>query len=113
MTLKKLFPTLFAFALLNGCSAIDIKDAEWCGDVGNSGAACYHTLSDEEREISKAQWDQERFGMLCTKPENFANWKEAILKLCKESNRCSFEDQALIEKNSENLEEFKQKLVTP
>lgn len=104
---------MFVSAWLSGCGGVEIKDAEWCGDVGSAGASCYHTLSDAERDIPKDQWDKERFGMLCTQPENFANWKEAILQLCKQYGRCTFDEQQLIEKNEARVQDFKQKLITP
>lgn len=64
--------------------------------MGSAGASCFHTLSDESRDIDKSTWDEERFGMVCTKAENFANWKAAILKLCKASHGCTYEDRRMI-----------------
>lgn len=75
----------------NSCSNVMIKNAEWCGDAGSLGALCFHTLSDDEREMTKEQWDAERFGMICTKSENFAEWKTAILKLCRKNPICTYE----------------------
>jgi hypothetical protein len=75
---------------------VQISDSEWCGDAGSLGASCFHTLSDQERDIEKDQWDQERFGMVCTSAETLAEWKAAILKLCKDTKRCDYETKKKI-----------------
>lgn len=77
---------------LNSCSVVKIKDGEWCADAGREGASCFNTLSDNSRDISKEDWDKERFGMICTKSENFADWKKSILQLCKMAGkRCRYD----------------------
>jgi len=86
---------------------VEIKDGEWCGDMGEDGAACFHTLSPDQRDIPKPEWDKERFGMICTRAENFANWKASILKLCeKKKNRCSFEFKQRVMELSERADNF-------
>lgn len=90
MTFTQLSLTLFASLLLSGCLKVVIPDTEWCGDMGQDGAYCVHTLNDTTRQVPKAAWDQERFGMLCTTSDTFASWKAALEKLCRDS-RCSFE----------------------
>lgn len=77
--------------LLSSCGTVVIKDQEDCGDMGSLGATCFHTLSSETRDIPKAQWDDERFGMVCTKASNIADTKAAIEKLCSVSNDCTYE----------------------
>jgi hypothetical protein len=77
--------------MASSCGSIQIKDAEWCGDMGSEGAYCFHTISNEARGLEKPDWDKERFGMVCTNPANFANWKEAILKLCEQTKNCTYE----------------------
>jgi len=60
--------------------------------MGQQGASCFNTISDDSRNIEKDAWDKERFGMLCTKSDSFANWKEAIQKLCKlAGKRCKYD----------------------
>ena len=61
--------------------------------MGQLGASCFHTLSDDEREISLPEWDEERFGMICAKASDFASWKAALLKLCKLTKRCTYEEK--------------------
>lgn len=97
---------LFAFVLL-GCEKVQIKDAEVCGDAGEYGATCFHTQNDQERKLTKEEWDKERFGKLCTDAENYANWKEAMLKLCNRTKRCTYEEQLYIEAFGRKVDEWK------
>ena len=80
---------LLSFAL-SSCSRVKIKNHEWCADLGDMGADCFQTLSDEKRYPEKEQWDKERFGMLCTSSDTFADMKEIILKLCQVSKKCDY-----------------------
>ncbi len=73
---------------LSSCTVL-VKDIEVCADNG-SGANCFHTLSEDSRDLNAADWAKERIGELCVSPDAFANWKEAILKLC-DSQNCTFE----------------------
>jgi hypothetical protein len=100
--------SLLLFALtLSSCTSVKLTDNEWCGDLGSLGASCFHTLSDDSRDVEKAKWDEERVGMLCTNSDSFANWKAAILKLCKETKMCTYEQKEMIEKLSARVESFK------
>lgn len=66
--------------------------------MGALGASCFHTLSDENRRIDKEPWDLERVGLVCGKAEAFADWKKAILKLCKKTKACTFEEKRMLKK---------------
>lgn len=59
--------------------------------MGAQGATCFHTLSTAARDLSKAQWDAERFGQLCTQAKNFADLKALVEKLCNQSGRCDYD----------------------
>lgn len=59
--------------------------------MGDHGAYCFDSLADNEREVSKQDWDNERFGMICTKAENYAEIKKVLMQLCSQTN-CKFED---------------------
>lgn len=89
MNSKLIYISLLACAL-SGCTVL-IHDAEFCGDAGPLGASCFHLLTDDARDIAKPQWDTERFGMICTSGDNFANWKAELLKLCDGDKNCTFE----------------------
>lgn len=58
-----------------------------------------NTLNSDSREISKEVWDKiaigpdHRFGKVCTSGDNFADIKDALLKLCKASKRCTYNEK--------------------
>lgn len=87
---KKLLLILLSLSI-SSCAHVVIKDSEWCADNGDSGASCFHTLSEKSRDISKEEWDHERVGQICAKPDVFADLKSALLQLCLKNKRCSFE----------------------
>lgn len=89
------------------CAKMKIKDAEWCADMGSLGATCVNTLSEGSRDIEKAKWDEERFGQVCTQPENFAEWKATILKFCSKYRVCSYEFKKKLESVDQKLEALK------
>lgn len=96
--------------LLSSCARVKISDGEFCGDLGSDGATCFKTLSGETRDISPSDWDEERFGMVCSDSGTFAEWKAAIKKLCAYSRRCTYEDKKSIENFGINIENFKVKI---
>jgi hypothetical protein len=106
---KSVFVLLFVF-LLNSCAKVPIKNSEWCGDLGSEGASCFNTLNDNSRDISKEEWDQERIGMICTKPQTFQELQSAILKLCKASKRCTYENKKIIFNFIKNIEAIEDNL---
>jgi len=54
--------------------------------------------------VTKEAWEKERFGKLCTSPEAFGNLKAAILKLCDETQRCTFEQMEVLKTLSRKIE---------
>jgi hypothetical protein len=78
--------------------------------MGQYGAACFNTMDSDSRELSKYEWDKERFGQLCMTAETFADWKGVIEKLCSQSDRCRQEEEAAIEDFFSKVEEFNGKL---
>ena len=97
--------------LLNSCAKVEIHDGEFCGDMGDDGAICYHTLTPETREIMKADWDVERFGQICTSASTFADWKETIEKLCSSTKRCTYEQQQAVFQFFKNLDVLTDKAI--
>lgn len=83
-----------------------IKNAEWCGDMGDLGASCFMTHSQDSRDLSKEDWDKERFGQLCTSADTFANIKTAIQKLCYQTKKCTIEQKKLIKELETKIETF-------
>lgn len=94
----------------SGCGKVEIRDHEVCGDKGELGASCFHMLSDRSRKLTKGQWELERFGQLCMKAEAYANFKEALLKLCQKTGRCSFEEIKQIEAIGDLVETFEKEI---
>ncbi len=101
MRLKILF---IMTAMLSGCATVEVKNHEFCGDMGELGASCFNTLTADTRAISKAEWDIERVGMVCERAEVFADWKTVILKLCHKSKACRYQALENLEKLFNNVE---------
>jgi hypothetical protein len=98
---------ILSVSLAVSCARFPIKNTEWCGDLGDEGASCFQTNNEMRRDISKEEWDQERFGMLCTKSENFAEWQAIILKLCRAAgNRCTYDSKKKIVSFFGKVKEF-------
>lgn len=93
---KRLFLCSFVLTA-SSCATVLIKDQVWCADEGHLGADCYHTLTQEHLTLTKAQWDDARFGQVCTSANNFADIKGQLEKLCHESRRCSYEQVKALE----------------
>ena len=90
-----------------------ISNQEWCGDMGDLGASCFNTLNDKTRDIEKAQWDEERFGMICGTPSVFADTKRTILQLCETSKKCVYDEaQNVVYFYNQNLNGQKARTVT-
>jgi hypothetical protein len=93
MTLEKRVKlwTVLSVAVINlSCAHYKVYDKEVCGDLGDYGAHCNHTLVDKPRDIPKAQWDRERVGMLCLTSEGFNDTETVIDQFCQDNPRCDF-----------------------
>lgn len=88
--------------VLAGCGSVPIHDQEWCGDLGDQGAYCFHTMTTDERAIVKAAWDQERRHMVCTLADNFADTKATLEKLCQKT-KCTYVEKKQLQAFFENL----------
>lgn len=97
---------MILFALTVSCGKVKIKDSEFCGDMGPEGATCFRLLSDESRTLTASEWEQERFGMICSKSKAFLNFKTSILKLCNITKRCTYEQRQTAKKLGENIDAF-------
>lgn len=82
-------------SLFAASCSITLPDTEFCADLGSEGAACFHTFSETERLVPQPEWDNERFGMICTQSASFAQWKATIEKLCRDT-RCSKKEREAI-----------------
>ncbi len=89
---------------LTKCSKVKISDAEIFGDMGELGAAGVKILSGAERDLTKEEWDKERYGMICTSQDNYKEWRANLEKLCKESKLCTYEVKTQMEDVFHNVE---------
>lgn len=95
---------MLSFSILTSCQHIQIKDQEWCGDMGYMGASCFHTLTEKKRNIDPIGWADQRFGWLCTSPQQFGEMKSELLRLCNLSKKCTYEDERALEALDQKLE---------
>lgn len=96
---------LFCLVLV-GCSGVTIENHEWCVIAGNDGAYCFHTISEEERELTKSEWDAVSPGWIAGSPEAFGNLKTVVEQLCSDpKTNCSYEK---IERMNKVLEKVKE-----
>lgn len=107
ISMKSKINFVILLSFLSSCSQVPIKNTEWCGDLGQYGASCFNTDNEETRDIPLPEWNEERFGMLCTNAKNFSEWKKVILKLCKlPGARCTYADRQKAHKVEEKIETF-------
>lgn len=85
---------------------IVIQDHELCGDKGPLGASCFHMLSDQNRKLSFDDWATARYGQICMQADAFANLKAALLKLCAESDRCTWQEIQAVELVAKRMTKF-------
>ena len=92
---------------LNSCASVKIYDDVWCVDRGKYGAKCFHQLSDGEFSLDKYEWDQLRVAQICTRTKKrgiaYAHMKNAIEKLCADTNRCTLEQKKFIQDINKKL----------
>lgn len=79
--------------------------------MGTQGASCVHTLSTMKEDIPEPEWDDVRFGMLCTSADNFADIKTEIEKLCSVSGKCTYDMKAQIKNFFDNVATLKIKAM--
>jgi len=75
-------------------------DEEVVADLGAAGGYAVHTLTDQTRDIPKAEWDRERVGYLCVNSTAFNDAQTALDQLCQETNLCDYQTRDAIQKAS-------------
>jgi hypothetical protein len=93
---KTLLIGLLTAIALSGCGHVTIYDKEVCGDLGEYGAHCAHTLVDKKRDISKANWDQMRVGYLCMDSMAYNDTETSIDQFCATSKLCDYKTREQI-----------------
>ena len=98
-SLKTLLAILFV-STLSSCARVKISDDPWCADAGKFGAECFYTVSNREFSLDKFQWDKLRVGQICSATQEpgmgFMHLKNALEKLCADSNRCTKEQKEIV-----------------
>ena len=101
--------TMMAIALtLVSCTSVYIKDQAWFVDKGILGAVEIHTLKNGIKEIPRAEWDEQRFGMLCITRDTFAEIKKEYEKLCSRT-KCNYEQQMIFERILQQINDMELK----
>jgi hypothetical protein len=99
MTLRKLLRTSFILTgllALSSCAHVEIKDHRYCGDEGSQGADCVWMFQDKKEHYDKGQWDDLRFGQICTlddpghEGETIADIKGELEEACSICKCCDF-----------------------
>lgn len=108
----QIFALSTALLFTSGCNKVKFTDNEWCADEGRLGADCFFTLSDKSETLSKADWDNKRFGQLCTDIDSFTNWKKGIEKLCANNPDCDPQTKAQFEKFFNKIKSMREHLLT-
>ena len=102
------FTVMAGLILLLSCQNVVIKDSEWCGSLGASGAACFHTLTPAYEILDLQQfasrWTDLKNPLVCTDSSTLADWKADIEKLCSYDQNCTPEVQAQVNLFYDKLE---------
>lgn len=112
--MKNLKRSLLILSVLSlvSCARITIKDQEYCGDAGPLGASCFTTLSNQSRDLTPAEWEEERFGKICTDASNFADNTANILKACRLCKCCTYDAKSKVIQFKENVQAFQGTIQT-
>lgn len=76
------FAWLCVTSVALSCSKLEIKDIPLYWDAGSSGAVVTHLVSEDTSDLTKEQWDSQRFGNVCLTQDDFAWLKETLEKAC-------------------------------
>jgi len=111
--LNKFYLIFFLF-ITTSCGDVNIKDEVWYADKGLLGAVELHTLTNDMKDIPKLDWDNMRFGMLCTSTDTFAEIKSELETLCSYGDDCTYDTQQKVQAiaNKIGFMERKTRLVT-
>lgn len=95
--------------VLNGCGSVEVHDAVWYGNKGELGAVEFHTLTTDEFEIDKTDWDTVLASkpLVCTSVETFGDVKIAIEQLCSVCNCCTYDTKAAIDQFFSHVKQVK------
>lgn len=76
---------------------VAIHDHIVVADKGDLGGFLAHTLTPTSKQLSKAEWDEMRLGMVCESAKDFGEDKADLEKLCSFNNsQCSIDQKEQI-----------------
>jgi hypothetical protein len=102
--LKKILLLILFF--ICSCGQVTVYDKIVCGDLGEDGAHCNHTLKQEPADYDKATWDSMRIGWMCVDPTGFNDTETALDQLCTTTNRCTYKQRQAIEEVKARIREI-------
>lgn len=89
---------------LSGCSNITVTDHVLYGDEEPMGAVAVHTLANVPPvDLTEAQWDAMRGGMVCMSTKTIADFKAYIEEECSISNNCLYDQSPVIQAHKKAL----------
>lgn len=72
--------------------------------MASLGATCAHTQTKETRDLTKADWDTQRFGWICTSGDTFAEKKIELESLCARPGSCTIPEAIIKRRVSDFLD---------
>lgn len=91
MSLKNLSKVLLALSL-SSCASIKVPNSKVCADLSNDRGYCVTTLTLEESIVDGQEWADFNKRALKMSPESYGEIKAVLLKLCKKSKDCDFNE---------------------
>lgn len=85
------FAAILTICLVSACARLTVPNIEVCRDKGALGAHCSFTNVDVTRDISRADWDNERFGQFCMNEKEFARNQLFFEQACELMKNCDVE----------------------
>lgn len=72
----------------------------------------FHTLSGEEGELTKEEWDAKREGMVCTLADNYSDIEAILLKLCYRSRSCTYQQKKALKNFRAKLTQLQERTLS-
>lgn len=104
-----------SFIAATSCGHVTVYNRRVYGDLGAYGAHYAETLTNKTGDVSKAQWDRIRVGMLCMDSQAYTDAETAIDQACvllkcdyqtRESLRQGFARVSGVVKKAKNVREY-------
>lgn len=93
---------------LTSCGHVTVYNRRVFADLGKYGSHYAETLTDKTGDVSKAEWDKLRVGMLCMNSQAYTDAETAIDQACILLN-CDFETRESLRKALDRVRPVKQR----